>query len=847
MGQDIVMHQWGMMMRKALFAAIATATAAAALGAAPAAAQDFELTVPAIMRGPELVGTEPDRVRWTDDGDWVYFRWKPAGEAWHEEPDFYRVPARGGAPERVTEAHMDSVGPRLAAGDLSRDRRWKVVSHDGDLWLLDRRRDRVRRLTDTEAAEGSPTFSADGRTIYFIRDDDLFALPREGGAIRQLTEVVKGEERDEPEAEGQRGYLEAQQRELLEHVRRRVEAREEADSVREAREARERRPVRIHEKERVASLMISPDERWALMSVVRRADKAKQTMVPDYVTESGYTRPLDVRTKVGDFESAARVGLVRIDSGGVAWLDVAPDFEPAPSDDDSAARDSADAPSAEADSAAVDSTAVDSTAADSAAAARGASARGGGQPELANVILRGWNEAGTLGLVSATSFDYKHRWLHVVDAATGAVRTIAHDRDDAWIGGPCAFCAGWMPDGRSVWFVSERDGWAHLYTVGVDGGEPRQLTRGEWEVLDVALSPDRRRFYLTTSEGSPFEHHFWHMPLEGGTRTRITGDAGFYDVTPSPEGDRLAAVHSTANRPPELYVMNNRRGSPMTRVTDSPSEAWKRFDWIEPEIVRVPASDGAAVPARIYRPADLGATPNGAGVIFVHGAGYLQNVHRGWSSYYREYMFHHLLASKGYTVLDLDYRGSAGYGRDWRTAIYRHMGGKDLSDQVDGARYLAESEGVDPARIGIYGGSYGGFITLMALFTEAEHFAAGAALRSVTDWAHYNHWYTSRILNQPQDDDEAYRRSSPIYFAEGLEDPLLIAHGMVDTNVHFQDVVRLAQRLIELGKTDWELAVYPVEGHGFEEPASWTDEYRRILELFDRSLMARPVLGPEEE
>jgi dipeptidyl aminopeptidase/acylaminoacyl peptidase len=242
------------------------------------------------------------------------------------------------------------------------------------------------------------------------------------------------------------------------------------------------------------------------------------------------------------------------------------------------------------------------------------------------------------------------------------------------------------------------------------------------------------------------------------------------------------------------------------------------------------------VPARIYRPADVGGVPNGAGVIFVHGAGYLQNVHRGWSSYYREYMFHHLLASKGYTVLDIDYRGSEGYGRDWRTAIYRHMGGKDLSDQVDGARYLADVEGVDADRIGIYGGSYGGFITLMALFREAEHFAAGAALRSVTDWAHYNHWYTGRILNLPQFDEDAYRRSSPIYWAEGLEDPLLIAHGMVDTNVHFQDVVRLAQRLIELGKEDWELAVYPVEGHAFEEPASWADEYRRILELFERHL-----------
>jgi dipeptidyl aminopeptidase/acylaminoacyl peptidase len=164
------------------------------------------------------------------------------------------------------------------------------------------------------------------------------------------------------------------------------------------------------------------------------------------------------------------------------------------------------------------------------------------------------------------------------------------------------------------------------------------------------------------------------------------------------------------------------------------------------------------------------------------------------------------------------------------------MGGRDLQDQVDASHWLTREQGIPPGRIGIYGGSYGGFITLMALFTEPGSFGAGAALRSVTDWAHYNHGYTARILNQPQGDTLAFRRSSPIFFAEGLADPLLIAHGMVDTNVEFQDVVRLAQRLVELGKRDWELAVYPVEDHGFVRPDSWTDEYRRILELFERVL-----------
>jgi dipeptidyl aminopeptidase/acylaminoacyl peptidase len=164
------------------------------------------------------------------------------------------------------------------------------------------------------------------------------------------------------------------------------------------------------------------------------------------------------------------------------------------------------------------------------------------------------------------------------------------------------------------------------------------------------------------------------------------------------------------------------------------------------------------------------------------------------------------------------------------------MGGKDLDDVVDGAKYLVATQHVNAKRIGVYGGSYGGFITLMAMFTSPDTFAAGAALRPVTDWAHYNHGYTSNILNEPQNDAEAYRQSSPIYFADGLKGALLICHGMVDTNVFFQDTVRLVQRLIELRKENWSIAPFPVENHGFEEETSWADEYKRILKLFDDNL-----------
>jgi dienelactone hydrolase len=152
------------------------------------------------------------------------------------------------------------------------------------------------------------------------------------------------------------------------------------------------------------------------------------------------------------------------------------------------------------------------------------------------------------------------------------------------------------------------------------------------------------------------------------------------------------------------------------------------------------------------------------------------------------------------------------------------------------ARFGLLVERVNPKRIGVFGASYGGFITLMAMFTTPDVLAAGAALRPVTDWAHYNHGYRSHILNIPQKDMDAYRRSSPIYFADGLKGALLICHGMVDTNVHVQDSVRLVQRLIELPKENWTMAPYPVENHGFTESASWADEYQRILKLFEDNL-----------
>ena len=760
----------------------------------------FEFTIQNMMRGPEVYGRAPERVRWTPDGAWIYFQWAPPGTDWREPLRPHRVRAVAGArPERVAEAHMDSVAPLLARGSDSRDRRMRAVEHDGDLFLIDLRSGGLRRLTHTYQTERAPAFSADRRRVYFVRDDNVFSIELAGGLIRQHTDIRTGEPpKTDTTLAGQRGALQAQQRELFEAIRDRVRQ----DSIRKAeeraRDSARTKALYLRKDERVSALHVAPSGEALLVTTEIPADEAQRTRVPQYVTESGYTGELTVRTKVGDAQSSGRLAFMRLPSGELTWL------HPIPAD-------TIRSPS--------------------------------------SVNLVGWNDAGTVGLLFTVSRDYKARYLQAIDASTGTVRTLDTLRDTAWVNGPCFGCAGWYDQGRRVWFVSEADGYAHLYTMRADGSDRRQLTRGAWEVLDVELSKDRRAFYLHASRESPFERHFYGMPVTGGDMVRITRQPGGHWVTVSPDGRLLANVYSFANRPPELHLMAHRPGAPMHRLTTSPTEEWLSFPWIAPEIVRIPASDGVAVPARIYRPRDLGAQPNGAGVIFVHGAGYLHNVHDYWSTYAREYMFNHFLAARGYVVLDMDYRGSAGYGRDWRTAVYRHMGGRDLQDHVDGSRYLGREHGIEPERVGIYGGSYGGFITLMALFTEPRWFGAGAALRSVTDWAHYNHPYTARILNYPDADSVSFRRSSPIYFAEGLEDPLLIAHGMVDVNVHFQDVVRLSQRLIELGKRDWELAVYPVEDHAFVRPSSWTDEYRRIFELFERHLgapRARAASGSPE-
>ncbi len=803
-------------------------------------ANNFSLSVDNIMRGPALVGYEPTGVRWSHDSSRILFQWKQNTDKEIAPMDTYTVNRDGSGLRKLTDQEVRQLPP--AFGDTTKDKRLMVYSSAGDLYTLDNTSGKITQLTKTTDAETNPRFTRDGTRISFTRNGNLYVMSLDSGLLVQLTDIRgaatpttlaptagggrgvgglgggrgqgggRGPVADappEPLGSDSQEYLKKEQKELLQVVRDRVEQREEQRKKRALESAAARKPFTLQARQTAGGLQLTPDEKYVVASVFETAaTPAKNTIVPNYVTDSAYTEDIPGRPNAGDTQGASRLAILNVETGEVKWVDHGQKKAPAPARTETAPPPPQGAP-------------------------------GRAAPSTERDIQMSaplWSEDGTKAVITARSADNKDRWLFALDPVTGQTRVLVNIHDDAWVGGPqgSANTFGWMKNDREVFFIGERTGYAQLYAVPFEGGEPRALTTGNWEVLNLRQSRDKSKFYIVANADGPADQLLYEMPADGGALTRISKSPGKHTAVLSPDELWIADVYSYSNKPPDLYLQENRPRQDLKRLTTSPSAEFAQYAWQDPPIVMVPARDGIKVPARIYKPASY--KKGGPAVIFVHGSGYVQNADHKWSTYYHEYMFHHLLLERGYLVLDVDYRGSAGYGRDWRTAIYQHMGGKDLDDIVDAAKYAVAQHGADPKKLGLYGGSYGGFITLMALFTQPDVFAAGAALRPVTDWATYNHGYTSDILNTPQADPEAYRRSSPIFFAEGLKGALLICHGMVDTNVEFQDTVRLMQRLIELRKENWSVAPYPVEDHAFVQASSWADEYKRILKLFETNL-----------
>lgn len=754
------------------------------------------LTLQDVSRLDRWIGAGVRDARWSPDGAVLYFRWT-ATPATTDDPDddpWWRVDRAGRSAQRVA----DSLVWTIPSGAVSWSRDGQMAAWESRgrvvVWDSSRRAAPIRVVAEGPRPARHVRVAARGRAVDFMLGEDLYRWSAESGSVRRLSMVVRRPADTRTEA-GR--WLAAQQLELFDVMRERA-ARREAALARDARRDPLAAQVVPMTEGVVDDAQLSPDGRYLIIRTVTSDPRRPPTRYVDYTTASGYAEVKEARAKVGEPRDVQRMGIIRVDPLVVA---------------------------------------------DSVALRWMALPEANGR--AVNWFGPWWSVEGDRAVIQVASQDAHDLWLARLDAETAVASVIDHQHDDAWIGGPPIQpnYAGpglveWLPGGR-VAFASERGGWSHLMLAEADG-RVRVLTSGAWEVRAAQLSRDRSTWLLATSREHPSDDHLYTMPALGGALTRLTREEGRSEGVLSPDGRRLAVTYSRSDQLPDLWVRDVVAGAVGMRVTQSGSDQYWTHRWLRPEVVSFAHPDGGPLWAGLYRPASP--DPRRPAVVYVHGGGYRQFAHRGWSVYGFSHASHYgminWLVQQGYTVLDFDYRGSAGYGRDYRTDIHRAMGATDVDGAVAAAQWLVRTQGIDSTRIGIYGVSYGGFMTLMSLFRYPGIFAAGISAAGVTDWAHYSDGWTSRILGLPATDPEAYRASSPMYHAAGLRDPLLIQHGLLDDNVHFQDAARLVQRLMELGKS-FDVIYHPVEPHVIETEPAQLDFHTRLADFFRRHLLDR--------
>lgn len=763
------------------------------------------LTIDKIMQDTKWIGTSPSNISWSSDNQFIYFNWNPDNQP---NDSLYFIDIKKMQPVKADQRKA-RMAQAMARGVWSNDYSKLAFSYNGDIFLYTVKTKDTLRITQTEEFEYNPSFKKNATEIVYQKGNNLYSWNFKNGSTKQLTNFLDGSKPTTKKLTRQEEWLQEDQLETSSVLKERKDKRDERLAANNAlKDADSLFDIYLNGQD-ISYLELSPQADFLAYLLYESPGNANGTIVPNYVTNSGYTTDIHGRTNVGAPQGIFSFYVLNISKNKL--LEIKTDSIPGITDQPDYVKDYPENYTNKKP-----------------------------QPRDVIVDMCSWNRDGSRAVIDIRSLDNKDRWLMELNPESGKLTLICRQRDEAWIDGPGI--GGSFDNGSTGWinnnlfyFESETTGYAQLYAYDFLTNKIIAITSGNYEVQQVILSRDKNYFYLLTNEEHPGIQNWYRINTDGNGKIKITDQKGGYEISMSPDEKYIAYRYSYQNKPWELFVQENKANAKPQQLTHlAMSKEFSAYPWRDPEIFSFEARDGKQVYARIYEP--KAGTKNGAAVIFVHGAGYLQNVDYWWSYYIHEMMFNNLLADKGYTVLDIDYRGSAGYGRDWRTGIYRFMGGKDLNDEVDAAAMLVKKYRIDSTRIGMYGGSYGGFMTLMAMFTQPGKFKAGAALRPVTDWAHYNHGYTSNILNEPYTDSLAYRRSSPIYFAEGLQGHLLICHGVVDVNVHFQDAVRLSQRLIELGKNNWEIAPYPVEDHGFVEASSWRDEYSRILKLFEDNL-----------
>jgi dipeptidyl-peptidase-4 len=417
--------------------------------------------------------------------------------------------------------------------------------------------------------------------------------------------------------------------------------------------------------------------------------------------------------------------------------------------------------------------------------------------------------------------------LLIADVANGQTRTALNETDQYWIN--ISNDLHFLKDGRRFLWSSERSGYRHLYLYDLDGKQLAQLTKGEWEVSAVdAVDEPKGLVYFTGTAKSPLERHLYRVSFDGSAVSRITIHNGTHGVNMAPDATAFVDTYSDATTPPRQDVARA-DGSLLRVINENKVAELTDYHLSAPQFLSVKSHDSVPLNAMMIKPADFDASKKYPVLVFTYGGPHAQVVLNAWGG--NTALWHQLMAQKGYIIFALDNRGSAGRGHVFEEPIHYNLGAVELSDQRDGVAYLKSLPYVDAERIGIWGWSYGGHMTLHAMFEAGGEFKAGFAGGPVTDWHFYDSIYTERYLGLLPQNEKGYRASSPIDRVEGLKGKLLIAHGTGDDNVHFANTLSLINELIDLGKYV-EVMPFPGRGHGVSDPPARKVLMNRVTQFF---------------
>lgn len=469
----------------------------------------------------------------------------------------------------------------------------------------------------------------------------------------------------------------------------------------------------------------------------------------------------------------------------------------------------------------------------------------GGDP-LDDIFSVVWSPDGTTLLVDKSDLYIKDRRLLLVDARSGRSQALVRERDAKNV--TAEWWCDWGPDGRGIYFTSDRDNDYHVYYASTTGAAVKRITRGDFAVFSATVSAPASALVVVTNEGRPEERHAYRVPLHGGTFERLTGAAGTHDPLLSPDGRYLADIFSDDMTPPDLYLQRVDRpdAADATRqVTHSPLPEFAQFRWVAAKYVAFRNSrDDALLHARLTLPPDFDPKRKYPAIL---GSVYSNTVHNQWGGriFHPTWGIDQYLAQQGYVIMNVDISGSSGHGKDFRQRIREDYGGVDVEDLYSAAAYLTAQGFVDDGRIGIWGSSYGGLLTTTALFARPGVFQAGVAGAPATSLFHALTG-EMRTMMAPQDHLDQYARSSAFLKSGGLAGHLMIIHGMKDEVVLFKDSVTLEERLILQGK-DIDLVALPNAPHGWDTQGTAQTRYAflKLFNFFERYLKGPAVAQSE--